>query len=302
MELIIIYARERPDLVHQVALKPVIYGSLAARLTGVTSVVNALGGLGFVFTSKNWLATVIKHPLLCLLRFIFDNSGGRLIVQNKEDMNVLTESGIINSLYIRLIRGAGVDLVNYLASPLVEEVPIIVLASRMLWDKGIGEFVAAAELLKKQGIEARFVLVGDTDAETPTAIPRLQLKKWHEQGVIEWWGYRKDMPQVLGQAHIVCLPTYYGEGVPKVLLEAMSCGRAIITTDMPGCRELIVAGVNGVLIQPRNVQSLAEAISLLLKDRSLCKRMGIEGRKIAEAEYSIEKIVAQTFTVYEELM
>ncbi len=300
-EIIAIYNHEMPDLVHHVAIKPTIYGSLAARLTGVTGVVNALGGLGFVFTSKKFMARLLRPLLSKLFSYLLNNPCGRLILQNGYDMDLLASQGLVDATYIRLIRGAGVNLEEFSVQPLSDGIPLVILASRMLWDKGVGEFVALAETLKTQGVCARFAIVGDTDTESPTAISYKQLSLWQEEGYVEWWGHQCDMPSVFAQAYLVCLPTYYGEGVPKVLLEAMACGRAIITTDIPGCRELVVNGSNGLLIPPHNIKEFAASVVTLLQDRPMCKSMGKAGRKIVESEYAIEHIVEATLDVYEEL-
>ena len=300
-ELMDIYRRERPVLVHHVALTPVLYGTLAARMARVPGVVNALGGLGFVFASRRRRAKMLKALLIRLYRWVLDIPNGRVIVQNQNDWNVLAENCIAGN-HIRLIRSAGVDLDAYRPQPIASSQPTVVLASRMLWDKGVGEYVEAALRLRSQGVTARFLLAGDTDPENPMAIPGAQLKAWHDAGVVEWLGHREDMPQILAAADVVCLPSYYGEGIPKILIEAMACGRPIVTTDMPGCRELVTPDVNGLLVPPRNVQALSEALQRLLGDRALCSQMGSAGRKIAEREFALPKIVQETFAVYEELL
>lgn len=300
-ELIRLYRKERPTLVHHVALKPVIYGSIAARMAHVAGTVNAMAGLGFVFSSRRFLARALKPLLARVFRMLFNTPKGRLIVQNTDDQRVMIDGGIVEPAYIRLIRSAGVDLERYKSAKLGEGTPVVVLASRMLWDKGVGEFVEAARQIKAKGLDVRFVLVGDTDSENPTAISRQQLTEWNDSGVVEWWGYRDDMPEVLTQAHVVCLPTFYGEGIPKVLIEAMACARPIVTTDMPGCRELVQEGVNGHLVPPRDATALAAALEGLLADRAACERMGMNGRLVAEAEFSVTRIIAETLGVYREL-
>ncbi len=301
-ELLAIYRRERPDLVHHVALKPVLYGSLAARLIGVPAWVNALGGLGFVFSSQKFHARILRLLLINTFRFILNDTRCRLILQNQDDVAFITGNAGIDRRNVRLIRSAGVDLKRYAPRALPPGMPVVMLASRMLWDKGIEEFVRAAGVLREQGVLARFVLVGDSDTENPSSVPWGQLQEWNDSGVVEWWGHRNDMPEVLSQARIVCLPTYYGEGIPKVLIEAMACARPIVTTDMPGCRDLVRLGKNGFLIKPRDAEGLAVVLKALLLDEAKCQQMGIEGRRIAEEEYSLPRIVAETMTVYRELL
>ncbi len=302
VELFLLLRRERPDLIHLVALKPVIYGSLAASLAGIYPRVNALAGLGFVFSSKKNLARFLKPILIRMFRFIFNDTHSKLILQNRDDFSLMTELVGVKYDRVYLIRGAGVNLDQYSPTKLPSGVPIIMLASRMLWDKGVGEFVNAAKILKRQGISARFVLIGDSDPENPTSISGRQLKKWNDSGVIEWWGYRSNMAELLSQARVVCLPTYYGEGVPKVLIEAMACGRPIVTTDMPGCRDLVRSGRNGMLVKPKDSVELAASLMTLILNKSACQKMGIEGRKIIEKEFSLGQVIEETMAVYRELL
>lgn len=301
-ELWRIYRRVNPDLVHHVGLKPVIYGSLVARLTGVRGVVNAMGGLGFIFSSSHVFARllrpVIKRALSCGLK----HGNLRTIVQNKSDFDVLTKTFGIASGCVRLIRGAGVDLRLYNAKPPDSKPPLVVLIARMLWDKGVGDFVEAAIRIRKAGVQARFALIGVPDPENPTSVPEVQLRAWHECGHIEWWGYRVDIPAVLEMATIACLPTFYGEGVPKALIEAMASRRAIVTTDIPGCRELVDGGRNGILVAPRDVAGLSAALKVLICDPERCRQMGEAGRLMVEQSLSLDRVLKETLDVYRELV
>jgi glycosyltransferase involved in cell wall biosynthesis len=208
----------------------------------------------------------------------------------------------INEGRLRVIRGSGVDPAFFSLTPEPPGIPVVTLASRMLWDKGIKEFVEAARQLKGRGIFARFVLVGDTDAHNPSAIPKEQLTAWHTEGVIEWWGHREDMPKVFSDSHIICLPSFYGEGVPKVLIEAAACGRPIVTTNTPGCREIVKNEENGLLIPVRNTFELADAIQRLIVNPELRQKMGARGREIVLCEFALEKVVSETMAVYDELL
>ena len=301
IELIGIYRRERPHIVHHVAMKPVLYGSLAARLSGVPYVVNALAGMGYVFSSDQPMARLLRPAIGKAFRVLLSSDRSRLILQNKDDCAMFVRKRFINGERIRLIRGSGVDTAVFSATPEPAGIPLVMLASRMLWDKGIGEFVEAARQIKNRGIDARFVLVGDTDPHNPSAIPNEQLTAWHKECVIEWWGRRDDMPAVLAQAHIVCLPSYR-EGLPKVLLEAASCGRPIVATDTPGCREVVRNGENGLLAPVRSTVDLADAISSLIENKELRQKMGARGREIVVSEFAIEKVISETMTVYKELL
>lgn len=299
--LALLYREEKPDLVHHVAMKPVLYGSLAAKLTGVPYVVNALAGMGYVFTSDVPMARLLRPVIGKAFRVLLNSSRSRLILQNQDDCAMFIDKRFINGERICLIGGSGVDTDVFSPSPEPSGIPVVMLASRMLWDKGIKEFVEAARQLKARGVDARFVLVGDTDAHNPSAIPKEQLMSWHKEGVVEWRGWCDNMPEVLAQSHIVCLPSYR-EGLPKVLLEAASCGRPLVTTDTPGCREVVHSGDNGLLVPVRSTAELANALQLLIEKPELRKKMGAKGREIAMSEFAVEKCVSETMTVYRELL
>jgi glycosyltransferase involved in cell wall biosynthesis len=301
-KIIQIYRREKPDVVHHVALKPVLYGSLAAWLCSVPGIVNALGGLGFIFSSETRMAKALRPLARLAFRILLNVGRSLLIVQHSDDRRQLMESAMISGSRIRIIRGAGVDVSEFVPQPEPAGVPLVMLASRLLWDKGVGEFVEAARSLLEQGVHARFVIVGQGDPENPASIPDAQLKVWMESGLVEWWGKRNDMADVLSAAHVVCLPTFYGEGVPKVLLEAAACGRPIIATDVPGCREIVRHGENGLLVPPRNVIALSEAIRRLVGAADVRRDMGLRGRKIAITEFSVDRVIQETLTIYRELL
>lgn len=301
MEIIGIYRREKPDIVHQVAIKPVIYGSLAALIAGVPHVVNAMAGMGYVFISSQLKAKLLRPVIRAAFKLLLNRVNSRLILQNQDDKAMFIGSQLVSDKRITIIRGSGVDTNIFQQMPESEGPPLVLLASRMLWDKGVDEFVKAARLLKAGGVGASFVLVGDTDAHNPAAIPVEQLAAWHTEGHVEWWGRHDDMLQVLAHSHIVCLPSYR-EGLPKVLLEAASCGRPIVTTDTNGCREVVRHGENGFLVPVRSTLELADAIKLLIEDPDLRKRMGTRGREIVVQEFAVEQVVAETLAAYKELL
>ena len=301
-EIVKIYRRQKPDIVHHVAIKPVLYGSWAARITGISGVVNALAGLGFIFVAQGWKAKVLKRLIIFAYRMAFSAKNTIGIFQNPEDLKLFVGAGIVKREKAVLIRGSGVDTARFISLPEPEGIPIIVLASRMLWNKGVGEFVEAAKMLKRGGIECRMILVGNPDPENPASIPEKTLQGWHAEGIVEWWGHQENMPSIFSQAHIVALPTTYGEGVPKVLIEAASCGRSIVATDVPGCREIVRHNKNGLLIPPHDSKALVDAIKVLIEDPQLRVRMGAYGREIVEAEFSEEIVVRKTMEVYERLI
>jgi glycosyltransferase involved in cell wall biosynthesis len=200
-----------------------------------------------------------------------------------------------------LIRGAGVDLDRFVPAPPRKGPVIIVLASRMLWDKGVREFVDAARLLRARGVAARCVLVGTPDAGNPSAVAEAQLNDWQERGDVEWWGHRDDMPRVLAQAHVVCLPSYR-EGLPTILIEAAAAGLPLVATDVPGCREVVHPGVNGLLVPARDAASLAAAMATLAADETLRLRYGRQSRRLAEAEFGIGRVSLATLDLYASLI
>lgn len=294
--LVALYREISPDIVHNVAMKPLLYGSLASRLAGITRNVSTLAGLGWLFTSPSIIAKMLNRIVVSLLGKFFVDSV--VILQNYDDAFFLRSLGLNRT---KVIRGAGVDVNKYVPSPEPSGSPLVILPARMLWDKGIKEFVEAARLLATRGITARCVLVGGTDTGNPTAVAAEKLNEWKAEGVIEWWGQRNDMPEVYEQAHIVCLPSYR-EGLPTVLIEAASSGRPIVTTDSVGCREVVRHGENGFLVPIKSVIELTEALQLLIEDADLRKKMGAEGREIAVREFAVEKVTAETIAMYRELL
>ena len=296
------YRRERPDLLHHVALKPIIYGGLAARLCGGIPSVNAVAGMGYVFTSYQWRMRLLRRVVLAFLRLALGAKNARAVLQNEENQALLIKEGVVPLARTAIIRGAGVNVKRFVPQPEPTGPPVVLLASRMLWDKGVGDYVEAARLLRAENAKARFVLVGKPDPENPGSIPEKQLHSWADTGLVEWWGYQGDMPAIFAQANVVCLPSTYGEGVPKALIEAASCGRAIVTTDTPGCREVVRNGENGFLVPLGNPRALARALDTLIRDPILRSNMGARGREIAVREFSEEMIFAETMSVYRELL
>jgi glycosyltransferase involved in cell wall biosynthesis len=295
VRLIRLWVRERPDIVHHVAMKPVLYGSIAARVAGTPRVVNALAGMGWLFTSSTglarWLKPAVRWALGRLLR------RGVVLVQNQDDAQLLARLGVPARGIVR-IAGSGVDLQRFAPQPEPEGMPIVLLPSRLLWEKGVREFVAAATLIRQRGVRARFILAGEPDLANPSAVPASDIAAWVAAGIVEHAGWVEDMPAALAGSTIVCLPSFYGEGIPKSLIEAAAAGRAIVTTDTPGCREIVHHGDNGLLVPPRDAQALADALQNLLTDRQLRLQMAARGRARAEQEFGMDAIVHQTLALY----
>ena len=301
IDLIQLYRKVAPDMVHHIAFKGVLYGSIAARIARVPRVVNAFTGLGHLFSADTSKIRIVRWFALQALRFGFGHPHSRTIFQNPVNIDEFVGRGVLDRGQVRLIKGSGVDVHTFEPAFQPSNPPLVILASRLVWDKGVGEFVEAARRLKEQGTDARFALIGKSDPLNPNAVPEDQLRAWDKEGAVEWWGFQEDMPGIFAQAQVVCLPSYYREGVPKVLIEAASAQRAIVTTDMPGCRDIVRDGVNGLLVPPKNPGALADALKELVASPDLCRKMGKCGREIVIDEFSVERVVEETMNVYDEL-
>ena len=299
-KLIRIYKLVKPDIVHNIALKPIFYGTIAAFITRVPFIINAPVGMGYVFSSEKWQAKFFRPLVIYAYRLLLNPINSCVIFENPDDLQMMTNTSIVFPDRSTLIRGAGADLKLFSPKPETEGGPVVILVARMLWDKGVGEFVDAAKILKKDGFECRMILVGNPDPENPASISEETLRGWDTEGIVEWWGHREDMPEVFAQSNIVVLPSYR-EGLPKVLLEAASCGRAIVATDVPGCREIVRHNENGLLVPPHDSKAVADAIKKLIENPELRAKMGARGRKIVEAEFSEEIVVKQTMAVYKKI-
>lgn len=287
--------RGRYDLVHTITIKPAIYVGLASRLLRGHRLVHAISGLGSVFTSIKRFR--IKEKIAILLYRMAISKRSLLIFQNTTDMNFFISKGIASESNVKLIDGSGVDLDLYQAKEELDGRPVVVVPSRMLWDKGIGEFVEAARTLRKEGLQARFVLLGNTDPGNPSAITKEQLEAWSKEEAVEWEPYTPKIHEYLAKCHVVVLPSYR-EGLPKTLVDAAACARAVVTTDVPGCRDAIEPGKTGILVPARDVPSLASAIRTLIDDASLRTAMGQAGREMALRRFSIKDIVLAHLVIY----
>jgi glycosyltransferase involved in cell wall biosynthesis len=293
-----IYRKEKPDMVQHIAMKPILYGSLISHLMRIPHTVNWVAGMGWLFVSKNRRAKILQLAVRNVLGRLL--RGTTVIVENLDDKAIIADLGVARQ-YIHLVRGAGVDTLAYAPAPEPPGMQLVLLPARMLWDKGIGEFVDAAKQLRLQGVSARFVLAGEPDEGNPASASEEQLLAWQQEGAVEWWGRREDMPAVYAQCHIVCLPSYR-EGLPKALLEAASCARAIVATNVPGCRDIVRDGDNGLLVEARDAKALAGALARLLSNPKLCQQMGQRGRERVLHEFSQEKIVGQVLAIYRKVL
>jgi glycosyltransferase involved in cell wall biosynthesis len=297
LQVVRLYLSERPDIVHHVALRPVLVGGVAARLVGIKNLVSVLAGMGFLFTD-NRHDSLISKSLKCILPWLV--GPGRAIVQNLEDATLLTKCRVPQDR-IRLVPGSGVNTEKYQPQPKESEPPVVMMASRLLLDKGVLEFVEAARHINKSQKLARFVLVGEPDHDNPASVAESQIQQWVQDGAVEAWGHQEKMNEILPQATIFCLPSYR-EGMPKALLEAMACGVPCITTNAPGCRDAVRHEDNGLLVPIKDAKALAEGIKRLLQNPDERLRMGARGRERAEKEFNQEFIIQQTLNVYMEII
>jgi glycosyltransferase involved in cell wall biosynthesis len=290
-------ARLRPQLVHHVAMKPVIYGGLASRLLRVPAVVHAITGLGFLFIRRNLSARLIRSMIMPLYRFSLGHPNSRVIFQNRDDLDLFRRHRLVDESRAVMIRGCGVDMTEFHPAARPEGPPIVMFPARIIGDKGVNEFVEAARLLCGEGVQARFVLVGRRDPDNPTDVAEAVIRGWEAEGIVEWWGFRADMAAVLPQAAIVCMPSYR-EGMPRVLIEAAACGAPVVTTDVPGCREAIEDGATGLLVPAQDGVRTANAIRRLLDDDGMRERFSRAARARAEAEFSVEEFVDASMAAY----
>jgi glycosyltransferase involved in cell wall biosynthesis len=299
LRLAAIYRRLRPDVVHHIALKPIVIGGLAARLAGVKHILNAPVGLGFVFSSDKFLAKLLK-PLVTLgLRLTLTPPGARVVFENPDDLAALTAAGMVRPNAASLIRGAGVDIAKFHPTPEPPGPVRVVLIARMIREKGVADFVAAARLLRAQ---AEFVLIGAPDPGNPNSITAAELTAWTAEGIVVWLGPRADIAEQLAAAHIATQPSTYREGLPKSALEAMAAGKPLVATDIPGCREAVEHNVTGYLIPPRDPAALAAALQKLIASPELRAKFGAAARARAVENFSDEIVCAATLALYDALI
>ena len=290
-----------PNIVHLVTIKPVLLGGIASRILNVPAVVYAVSGLGYVFLKKGVIAFIIRKIIIYLYQLAFRHKNKCVIFQNDSDQSMLSKLSLLSSNEVELINGSGVDLSVFTQQSFDSGVPVIILAARLLKDKGVKEFVEAAKLVNINNNRARFALVGEPDFDNPASIQRYELENWKNERIIELWGHREDMEKVIPLSTIVVLPSYR-EGFPKILIEAAACGRPVVTTDVPGCRDAIEKDITGIIVPVRDYIELAKKISFLLDNPTISRKMGNAGRLRAEEFFDINKVVEKHMKIYEDLL
>ncbi|MCX7155361.1 MAG: glycosyltransferase family 4 protein [Rhodocyclales bacterium] len=303
--LIRVYQTEKPDIAHHFTIKCVVYGGLAARLVGVRGIVGAVAGMGFVFASKKTLARVLRPLVRVLMRIALGGRKCRLILQNSDDRDALISGGIANPNHVRLIPGSGVNTTRFAPSTKVKEANRtrkVLLAARLLWEKGIAEYVEAAKQIKRDGLKVELLLAGEPDDGNPNSVKAEQVAAWRDERIITPLGHIDDMADLLREIDVMVLPSFYREGVPRSLIEAAAAGLPIITTDTPGCRDVVEDGVNGYLVPVRDSNALADALRKVLEAPALAARMGAAGRVKALTEFDERLVFDRTVDVYRELL
>jgi glycosyltransferase involved in cell wall biosynthesis len=299
--LVRLYRRERFTAVQHFTVKPILYGSLAAQAVGIPRVVNTFTGLGFLF-SDGATPRLLRVAVFPLLRRLLHGRRVVTVVQNEQDRDRLLRARLVPACGCRLIPGSGVDVDRFAPGPGPDGVPVALLAARLLWDKGIAEFVEAARRLRATGTAGRFLVAGAPDPGNPRSIPEAQFARWAEEGAVEFLGRRDDMPSLLRQVHVAVLPSSYYEGVPRFLLEAAAAGLPLVASDIPGCRAVVEEGVNGFLVPPRDPTALTGALERLLRDEALRGAMGRASRAMAVERFDERLILAQYEALYREFV
>lgn len=297
--LLRIYRSEKPDIAHHFTIKCVLYGSLVGHILRLKGIINSITGLGYVFVSNERRAQIAHFVTRRFYWLVLRNT--KVVFQNPDDRELFLSTGMANPKQCILIKGSGVDVVSIIPRPEISGIPLIILPGRMLYSKGVAEFVAAAKLIKREGVQARFVLVGQSDMGNPDGVPEEKLKEWQKDGDVEWWGWRNDMPDIYAQAHIVCLPSYR-EGLPRTLLEGAAAGKPLVATNVPGCREIVRDGENGLLVAVRDPNALAKALKKLIENPDLRIQMGKRSRLLVETEFSEEWVNRETLAVYDSIL
>lgn len=292
---------ERFDVIHSFTLKCVVYGSLAAKIAGTKGRISGIDGLGYVFSSSDIKARVLRPLVWALMRFALKGRDMRLILLNRDDVKIFRESGFIAESQISLIPGAGVNCTRFSerAVSVIGTPMRVLLAARLLWDKGVNEFVAAARILKSEGRAVSFLIAGSPDVGNPAAVPEGVVKSWVEEGVIQWLGHVDNMAALLSSVDVVALPSYR-EGLPTSLIEAGACGIPLVTTDAPGCRDVVTHEVDGLLVPVGDSMALARAIARLQDTPVLAERLGAAAKLKVRQQFDEKIIIEKTLKVYED--
>jgi glycosyltransferase involved in cell wall biosynthesis len=292
----------KPDILHCITVKANIIGGMLSRQWHLPRVFSVTG-TGIAFSSDTAKARLARRVTVALYKLALSGNNYAVLFENQSDCQLFLQLGLGDASRNQVIAGAGVDIARFAYCVPPSRQPCRVLfAARMLWDKGLEDVIAAAEILRQQGVVLELNVAGLIDVDTHTAIPESTLRGWHIAGLINWLGAVKDMPQLICDSDIVVLPTYYGEGVPRILIEAASCGRPCVATDVPGCNDIVVDGETGYLVPLNSPQALAQKIARLLQDQPLRHAMGLKARALVESRFEQSIVIGQTMAVYQRLL
>lgn len=298
LEIYRILRKIEPDIAHFITIKPILYGGIISRFLDIKVKLFAISGLGYIFIKRGIFGKIARFFIKFLYKTALGGKNSYVIVQNSSDKQMILDLKAVNRARVLSVKGSGVNLELYSFSK-EQNYPIaVVMVSRLLKDKGVWEFVEASKILKQEGVEVKFKLYGTIDMENPASLIKSDLEKIVDEGSVEVCGFAKDVNGVFSQANIVVLPSYR-EGMPKVLLEAAACGRAVVTTDVPGCKDAILPNVTGLLCKAKDEKSLAKQIKILVDDEELRQKMGKAGRELALNEFDIKKVIEKHFDIYE---
>lgn len=287
----------QPDIYHGFTIKPVIYGALAARLAKVPQIYGTITGLGYVFIETGWKAKLLRSLVCRLYQFSFHHKNIKIVFQNLDDQSLFLENKLIQQDKTLIIPGTGVDTKKFEPNTTNNKVPHILVATRILRHKGIGDLVEACKILYQKNLQFRLTIAGQVDPQNPASFTQQELEIWNQLPFCDCIGYQKDIVKVYAYADIVALPSFR-EGFPLGLVEAAACGKPIVATDVPGCRDIVVHGYNGFLSKVKNVTSLAAYLEKLIVSESLRKKMGRNSRALAEQKYEAQHVLGQYMSLY----
>ncbi len=287
----------KPNIVHLISLKPSLYGGLASFIFNKVKIIISITGTGFVFNSSKKLGSLIQKILIYCFKSIFKKKSVKVIFQNFENINYFKSHGVLFGNEPSLIKGSGIDLDKFTFTKESKNSFNVMMISRLLKDKGVYEFIEAAKILKSLDSKINMILVGDMD-ENPMSISKSELDDWIKKDVIDWWGFREDIPFVMSHSNLICLPSYH-EGFPKVLMEAAASARAVITTNVPGCRDALIPNKTGLLVEKGSITELVDAIKFLRENENLRLQMGKNGRELAKNNFDINLVTKKHFEIYQ---
>ena len=297
-----LFRKLRPDIVHLITAKSYVFGGIVARALKIPCVVSSVTGLGFFSDYNKRKNFFFKKMINFILQLSFNHPNQKIIVQNSCDRRTITKLNAQNSKKILLFNGSGTNLSKFTNLKEPNKIVTMCFASRLLHDKGVFDFINAAKIIKQRKIKAKFLLAGNLDPDNKNSLSKKELQNIKKEKIVEVLGFQKNIPRLFAKSHIICLPSFYGEGLPKVLVEAAAAGRAVVTTDVPGCRDAIISNKTGLLVPIQNPKKLADVLQYLIENPKLRIAMGKAGRKLAEKQFTIEKITQKHLDVYKELI